>query len=315
MKNERIDILCAITYVYKRKKLAIMCPIGRMQQSIKDFDIDKLAVMFNAPISITYPCDAIGAAENMIEPIVKSFGRRPDDAYSMVVDIEESDTEESLDELKNEFDMLYPIERNLKAEGYKVYPIFYVINNIEKFKDSNDFERNDDNIGEIARIKYNEFDLEAFIKGVREIHKGKIDEEQIPILLKHNDEDLSENYDIYESIGKYDPSSKLEILDIEFIYKYLNETNDRAIGIFSAYDNMDGNIELLNGESIQYGDINSGEMEFYDDTAFVLTIELMNGYYIFKQYMFTSSFSRYEVLEDAGDLTDILLDVILKYKK
>lgn len=315
MRSESIDILCAITYIYRRKKLAIMCPVGRMQQSIKDFDIDNLAAMFNAPISITYPCDVIGAAENMIEPIVKSFGRRPDDAYSMVVDIEESDTEESLGELKNDFDMLYPIERNLIAEGYKIYPVFYVIDNIEKFKDSKDFERNDDNIGEIARIKYNEFDLGAFIKGGRDTYNGEIDEEQIPILLKYNDGDLAENYEVYESMGKYEPYSKIETLDIEFINKYLDEDNDRAIGIFSGHDDTYGNIILLNGENIQDEYINSGEMKFYDDTIFVLTIELMDGYYIFKQYEFTSSFSRYEVLEDAGDLTNILLEVILKYKK
>jgi len=310
MRNESIDILCAITYIYRRKKLAIMCPVGRMQQSIKNFDIDKLAVMFNAPIGITYPNDAIWASENMMEPIVEGFGRIPDDSYPMVIGIEESDTEESLDELKNEFDMLYPIEERLKEEGYKTYPVYYVINNIEKFKDSNDFERDDDNIGEIARIKYNEFDLESFIKGVRDILNGKIREDEIPmLLLNYGDGDLEENKYIYESIGKE------KILDTEFINEYLTEDNDHAIGIHAGYDNLDGTIEVLNSGSIPRSDINVGEMEFYDDTNFVLTIELIDGYYIFKQCEFVTSFSSYNILEDAGDLTEKLLDVILKYKK
>lgn len=309
MKNDKIDILCAITYVYKRKKLAIMCPVGRMQQSMNNFNVENLATMFNAPISITYPCDVIGYSEKMIEPIVKSFGRVPDDAYSMVVDIEESDTEKSLNELREDFDKLYPIEENLKADGYKIYPIFYVINNIEEFKDLNDFERDINNIGEIARIKYEKFDLDRFIKEVRKNYNNKIDEKNIPNLLTYNKESLIENCNIYESIYKD------ESLSIEFINQYLRESTSNVIEIISGYDNMDGNIVLLNGKSISDEDINSGEMEFYDDTIFMLTIELVDNYYIFKQYMFTTSFSRYEPLDDSGDLTNILLDIILKYKK
>lgn len=309
MKNDKVDILCAITYVYKRKKLAIMCPVGRMQQSMNNFNVENLARMFNAPISITYPCDVIGYAERMIEPIVKSFGRLPDDAYSMIVDIEESNTEKSLNELREDFDKLYPIEENLKAEGYKIYPIFYVINNIDKFKDSNDFERDLNNKGEIVRIKYEKFDLDRFIKEVRKNYNNEIDEKNIPNLLTYNKENLIENCNIYESIDK-DKS-----LSIEFINKYLRESTSNVIEIISGYDNMDGDIILLNGKSISDEDINSGEMKFYDDTIFTLTIELVDDYYIFKQHMFTTSFSRYEPLDDSGDLINILLDIILKYKK
>lgn len=308
MEDRSIDLQCAITYVYKRKKLAIMCPVMTIRDSKEEFDVNEVAVMFNAPINVTYPCDAINAGENMIEPIIEAFGRKPDDAYSMIVDIEESHTKKSLKELKNEFDKLYPVEKHLKDEGYKIYPVFYVIDNIDKFKTSDDYEKDDNNYGEIARVKCDEFNLEGFIKETREIYKGEIDEQITPILLNYSDEKLIENDNIYDLIDREKP------LEMEYINRYLSEANDRVIGIISGHDDTCGNIILLNGESIPYEDITSGEMEFYEDTAFVLTIALNNGYYIFKQYKFTSSFGKYIMLEDSGDLKDILLDVILKFK-
>lgn len=307
MKNETIDILCAITYVYKRKKLAIMCPIGRMQQSIENFDINNLALIFNAPINITYPCDAVGVSENMIEPIVKGFGRRPDESYSMIVDIEETDNNESVTELKNEFDKLYPIRKHLTDQGYKIYPIFYVIDNIDKFKDSDDYEKEDDNYGEIIRIKQEEFDLESFVKYMRSVSEDKVGENETPALLEWYGEDFGLNQDILEYVDEG------EIIDIDNIKKYLSEIEDSAIGFIFGYDDMEDNIELITGEKIPY-DFNVGEMEFYDDTAFSFTMEVKDGYYIFKACELYLSYSNYKILEDAGDLKDLLIDVILKYK-
>lgn len=308
MTNERIDILCAITYVYKRKKLAIMCPIGRMQQSKENFDIKNLALMFNAPIDITYPCDAVCVSENMLEPIVKAFGRRPDESYSMIVDIEETDTNESITELKHEFDNLYPITKHLTDKGYKIYPVFYVINNIDKFKDFDDYEKNDDNYGEIIRIKQEDFDLESFIKYMREISRSQIAEDQTPALLEWCDEKFEINTDILDNFGAN------EIIDTEYINKYINDTKDSAIGFVFGFDDMSDNIELITGEKVPY-DFNVGEMEFYENTAFSFTMEVKDGYYIFKACELYLSYSNYKILEDAGDLQDLLIDVILKYKK
>lgn len=73
-------------------------------------------------------------------------------------------------------------------------------------------------------------------------------------------------------------------------------------------------IDLITGKKIPYN-INTGEMEFDDETAFSFTIEISDKYYIFKASTLCLSYSTYTILEDVGDLTDLLIDEILKYKK
>lgn len=308
MTNDKIDILCSITYVYKKEKLAVVCPIGKMQEYLETFNIEKLEMMFNAPINFTYPGDAINNAEDMLEPIVKGLDREPDDAYSTVMDIVESDTNNSLVELKNEFDKLYPIEKRLKDEGYKILRVLDAIHSIESFKDSKDVESDDNNCAEIIKIKQEDFDLESFIKYMRTVSKDKVGEDETPTLLERYSEDFGLNQYISEYVGEG------EIIDIANINKYLSETEDSAIGFIFGYYGVEENIELITGETIPYY-TNVGDMKFYDDTAFAFTIELTDGYYIFKACELYLSYSSYIILKDVGDLKNLLLDVILKYKK
>lgn len=167
---------------------------------------------------------------------------------------------------------------------------------------------NDKNYGEIIKIRQEDFDLYSFVKYIRTVSEDNVPEEEIPTLLEWEGKDFGLNQYISEYVGEK------EIIDIDNINKYLSEPEDSAIGFIFAYDDMEDHIALITDETIPY-DTNVGDMKFYDDTAFAFTIELKDGYYIFKACELYLSYSSYTILKDVGELKDLLLDIILRYKK
>lgn len=79
-----------------------------------------------------------------------------------------------------------------------------------------------------------------------------------------------------------------------------------------------GDIKLADGNERLKEGTKTGEMKFYEDTAYAITVELINGKYIFNQVQYTAGADNYQaklyVLNDAGELENRMIDLIDKYK-
>lgn len=305
--NKSIEILCAITCTYENKKLSIMCPLGKIIDSLESFDPEHLAKRFSDNINKAYSIDALVEVEQMIAPIVNRFGKIPDKSYATIAGIRNVETGEDMPHLKNKIDELYNIEKELKDRGYNTYSVFYVEHNIEDFTDENDIPFSEDRT--LMKINIEDYNLEGLINDVRTSYINEVSSSSIPSLF--NECFIDTEY--YNVIGKD------TILNIEDINKFFSSVEEGSLYIPFARKNLEGILTLANGEKIELNSINTGEMEFDENNEYGISVDLIDNEYIFNpvEYVFHENNKNYSIsiLEEGEDLTNKIIDILERFKK
>lgn len=300
--NKSIEILCAVICTYEKKKLAIICPIGKMISSLETFNPEYLVKRFSGDINKAYSIDTLFEVEQMIAPIVNRFGKIPDRSHATIAGIRNAETGEDIPDIKKEIDELYSIEKDLESSGYNTYSVFYVEHNIEDFTDEDDIPFSEDRT--LMKINIDDYNLEGLIN---EIRNSNIDlSTNIPTLF--NECFIDKNY--YNIIG-YD-----KYLGIDDIKQFFNSIEEGSLYIPFAKIDKYGKLNLANGENLELNLINTGEMEFKEDNECGISIDLIDNKYIFNPVEYVSNENcSISILEDVGYLTNKILDIIEKFNK
>lgn len=303
--NTSIEILCAVTCIYKNKKLAIICPLGKIIADLETFNPEYLAKRFSGDLNKAYSMDALVEVEQMLAPIVNRFGKIPDRSYATIAGIRNSETGEDMIHIKKELDELHTIEKDLEDKGYNSYGVFYVEHNIEDFTDESDIPFSEDRT--LMKINSDDYDLEGLINEVR---SSNIDlTSNIPSLFNECLVDI----EYYNNIGTN------KVLDIEDINEFFSSVEEGSLYIPFAKINKNGKLNLANGENIELTLINTGEMDFNENNEYGISVDLIDNEYIFNpvEYIFhnNNENSSISILEESEDLTNKILNIIEKFKK
>lgn len=305
--SKSIEILCSVTCTYENKKLAIMCPVGKVIDTLENFNPKYLAKRFSGDINKAYSIDSLVEIEQMIAPIVNRFGKIPDRSYATIAGIRDSETGEDMPHLKSEIDDLYPIEKELENEGYSTYGVFYVEHNIEEFTDENDIPFSVDRT--LMRIESDEYNLDGLINYVRDNYINEVPSSFIPGLFNECFMDL----EYYKTIGKD------KVLTMSDVDNFFENVEEGSLYIPFARKDKDNNLILANGEQIELSSINTGEMEFDETNEYGISVDLINNEYVFNpvEYVFNENNQNYSIsiLEEGEELTDKIVDIIEKFKK
>lgn len=303
--NKSIEILCAITCIYEVKKLAIICPLGKITGTVDTFNPEYLAKRFSGDVNTAYTVDSLVEIEQMIAPIVNRFGKIPDKSYATVAGIRDMETGDDMPFLKAELDKLYPIEKELIDLGYNTYGVFYVEHNIEEFADKNDIPFSEDRT--LINIPCKNFNLEGLICEVRKTYIDEISVSCIPSLFNECFRDI----EYYNKIGIDN------ICNMQDINKFFNKVPDGSIYIPFARRDIYGKLNLANGEKISLNSINTGEMEFEANNEYGISIDLIVDNYVFNpvEHVFHENSNNYSIsiLEEGEDLTNKVMTLIEKY--
>ena len=305
--SKSIEILCALTCIYENKKLAIMCPVGKVIDSLENFNPEYLASRFSGDVNKAYSIDSLVEIEQMLAPIVNRFGKIPDRSYATIAGIRDSETGEDMPHLKNKIDELYTIEKDLENEGYSTYGVFYVEKNIEKFTDENDIPFSEDRT--LIRINSNEYNLYELISYVRDNYINEISSSDIPSLFNECFKDI----EYYNTIGKD------KVLDISDINKFFNDVEEGSLYIPFARKDKNNNLILGNGKKVELNSINTGEMEFDDNNEYGISVDLIDNEYVFNpvEYVFHEDNQSYSIsiLEEGEELTTKIINIIEMFRK
>lgn len=162
------------------------------------------------------------------------------------------------------------------------------------------------------RIKADRYNLQGLIEEVRENYKEQFSPDCIPMICKRKSKyKFSLNRDFYEEF-EWD-----RLLTMEDINKYFIEAKGATICIYFANTDVMGDIKLADGNEKLNERSKIGEMNFYEDTAFAMTVELIDGEYIFNQAQYTAGADNCPaslyILNDAGELSNRMMALIDKY--
>lgn len=302
---KNIEILCAVTCVYEDKKLAIICPLGKIIEPIEKFDAKYLANRFSGDIDTTYPIEALVEVEQILSPIVNRFGKIPDKSYATIAGIRGVETGEDMKSLKKQIDEIYTIEKDLTDDGYESYSVYYVDSNIEDFTDELDIPFSEDRT--LLTIDSGKYDIYGLIRYIRKKFLN-VPEYNIPKLFN----ECLEHNEYYEIIGR---EKVLDDTDVKEFYKSVNEG---SIYIPFAIKNSENIIALGNGEKFKCGTINIGEVQLSEEVKYGICIDLVNNKYIINQvesvYSESIGMNSICIVEDAQELTLKLIDTIQKFK-
>ncbi|SDO91608.1 hypothetical protein [Clostridium gasigenes] len=305
--DKSIEILCAVTCTYENKKLAIICPVGKIIDSLENFNPEYLANRFSGDVNKAYSIDSLVEIEQMIAPIVNRFGKIPDRSYATIAGIRNVETGEDMPHLKNKIDELYNIEQELEDCGYNTYGVFYIEHNIEEFTDENDIPFSEDRA--LMKVSCADYNLEGLINEVRENYISDIPTSTIPILF--NECFIDQEY--YNIIGKD------RILNMKDINNFFSNVQEGSLYIPFARKDIYDTLSLANGEKIKLNSINTGEMEFDKNNEYGISVDLIDNKYIFNQveYVFHENNKKYSIsiLEESEDLTNKIIYIIEKFKK
>ena len=305
--SNQIEILCALTCTYESKKLAIMCPVGKIIDRLENFNPEFLAKKFSGDVNKVYSLDSLVEIEQMIAPIVNRFGKIPDRTYATIAGIRDAETGEDMIHLKEKIDELYTIEKDLQGEGYSSYGVFYVEENIEKFIDENDIPFSEDRT--LMRINKDKYNLYGLINYVRDNYINEIAYSSIPGLFNECFMDL----EYYKTI------EKIRILNMDDINKFFSTVEEGSLYIPFARKDLNNNISLGNGEKIALTSINTGEMEFDETNEYGISVDLIDNEYVFNpvECVFHKNNNNYSIsiLEEGEELTQKVINTIEMFKR
>lgn len=303
--SKSIEILCAVTCTYENKKLAIICPVGKIIENVENFNPEYLAKRFSGDINKAYPVEVLVEVEQMIAPIVNRFGKIPDVSYATIAGIRDADNGEDMPRFKAKIDELYTLEKDLFDKGYNTYGVFYVEHNIEKFTDETDIPFSEDRT--LMKANCENYDLNGLINTIRDAYIDTVSSSSIPSLF--NECFIASDY--YSIIGK-DKS-----LTIDDINNFFINVEEASIYLPFAIEKSKDKVNLATGEEVELNSINVGEIKFNEKNEYGISIDLIDSKYIFNlvEYIFDENNKNYSIsiLEDGGDLTSKVLDLIEKF--
>ena len=309
MKNQQIEIVTGIAFVYNKLKLVITQPVGIMNTTKENLDIKKEATFLSGGPSIAFPCDVLETIYYNLEGIQSYLGK-PNRELAIVIDVLDSNTEKEVKDIYDEFEKEYnPLEKYIK-ENYEIRPLPYIHHNIEKYvPDTNKLEELN-----ILNVNSNDFELEALINRSKQVFNSTIDE-TIPNILRKSRlvdnvfvaNELDINMDTEEVVSYIlENNSKVYI---PFVYynheeesnglKFANKYEDDIEAEYNAYDIDTGNADLSYGNSIGY---------LVESNNRNLTIKMANyaNYSLSGQTLVT-------VIEDMGYFKEIMKDDIKEF--
>ena len=149
-------------------------------------------------------------------------------------------------------------------------------------------------------VAYRNFDIVAFVKEAIKNLGWEAEDRDFSTLLYLED-------NMYEENG-YEQS-----LVLDEIENYLSE--DYRNGIFIPYaidDTYDG-ILLAHAEPVNKEDIDTGSIEFCEDTILGVAVWVVDDEYIFVITEYYPSTGKYKVTKNYGDFGDILEESIHKF--
>lgn len=298
--KKSIEILCTVTCIYENKKLAIICPLGKIIDNLENFNAKYLANRFSADIDKVYPLESLAEIEQLIAPIVNRFGKIPDKCYATISKILDAENGAAIPKLKNEIDELYTIEKELEELGYTSYGVYYVEHNIDKFVDETDIPFSEDKT--LFKINIENYNLDKLISYIRKIYSNTISCEFIPKLFNE-----CFTYSKYNNLK----DKNLNMKDIELFFRNIEEG---SLYIPFAIRTTSRNVKLATGEEIELNSINNSELNFDEVNEYGISIDLIDSTYIFNivEYVFhenTNNFS-ISILEENKYLTNKVLDFI-----
>lgn len=268
--SRTIEIVKGIGFVFEKKKLVVMCPVGSSLCSEDNFKIEDEINMLRVGVQIAFPCDALYPAYQNLEGL-KSFLGKPSAEIPLVLDVCDYDTDKTIEEIYNKFEKKFNIKEKYINEGYDFRFIPYIYNNLEQYLIS---EEELESLN-ILKIDSRKFDLKGLIETARENMYGVINLDCIPTLLRNSRSMGNVFVPIELSYSDEMENSDFKMYIPFAYYEENEECEERAILL--------GNGEYLTSDSEDYDEIelnayfDMGDLELGESYSIGYLVEQNNG--------------------------------------
>lgn len=297
--NNSLDISYSFGYVYDKSKLIVMCPVGENTILKDDYEMEVEVAFLEDGIERAFQESDIIEANSIIKPL-ETFLMKPNKIIPFVSSIKDSETKKNLDKLLNEFDNEYKIKLNYIKKGYEICDIYDVFKNVVKYIP----KENIDNLN-ILKIHENNFDIELFIKTVRNSLDECIEKEYIPSIMRKSSltdrlfvKDEKQNLN-KENITKEDV---LKVLKDKSLYVIFGLDNSYSEGILCA-----------NGENITDLEIDMGDLEISQVRDFGYIIEKSENDICFKIANFNNEGANNQKIAQVVDYSGIFKTMMIEF--
>ena len=297
--NNSLDISYSFGYVYDKSKLIVMCPVGENTILKDDYEMEVEVAFLEDGIERAFQESDIIEANSIIKPL-ETFLMKPNKIIPFVSSIKDSETKKNLDKLLNEFDNEYKIKLNYIKKGYEICDIYDVFQNVVKYIP----KENIDNLN-ILKINENNFDIELFIKTVRNSLDECIEKEYIPTIMRKSS--LTDRLfvkDEKQNLNKEDIANEdiLKVLKDKSLYVIFGLDNSYSEGILCA-----------NGENITDLEIDMGDLEISQVRDFGYIIEKSENDICFKIANFNNEGANNQKIAQVVDYSGIFKTMMIEF--
>lgn len=238
--KKQLEIDYSFGYVFDKSKLIVMYPVGTNVIDEQDYEMEVEVAFLEDGIEVAFEENDIEQANATIKPL-EMFLMKPSKIIPFVTSIKDANTKEELPKLIKEFDEEYEIKENYINKGYEIKDVYHVFENVISYIPKENIETLN-----ILKIELDKFDMEGFIKAIKENLDEVIDESLIPVnmiksnltdrlFIKSDDKDSKSKYVVFATdISSYSKgilcANKEVVTDLDLDMGDLEITNTKDAG-------------------------------------------------------------------------------------
>lgn len=274
----KIEIYYSFGYVFDKSKLIVMYPVGSNTMEYEDYEVEVEALFLKDGIEKAFEKEDIDLANENIKPL-ETFLTKPNKVIPFVTSIKNTETNEEIIKLLEEFDEEYELKDYYINKGYLFKNLLEVCENIKDFIPKENIE----NLN-ILKINKDEFDLEGFIK---------------------NSKDSLNVNNIHIKMKKSDLTDRLYI-----------EGNESEYVVFARLENK--SIICANNKTYDIN-VDKGDLEINENRDFGYVIDFYEDFMTFKvanfNYKTSNNNKIAQVVDYSGLFKKEMIDYLDNFKK
>ncbi|MGL6106024.1 hypothetical protein [Romboutsia sp.] len=251
--KKQLEIDYSFGYVYDKSKLIIMYPVGTNVMDLEEYEMEVEVAFLEDGIETAFEESDIKEANETMKPL-EMFLMKPNKIIPFVTSIKNEETKEELTKLMDEFDEEHEIKENYIKKGYEIKDVYHVFQNVASYVPKENLETLN-----ILKIEKAKFDMDSFLKTIKENLDEAIETKKIPVSMVKSD--IANR--LYIKADKGEPKNKYVVFAVDI--------NTYSKGILCADKSI-----------VEDEDADMGDLEILATRDAGYLIEENEGYITFK---------------------------------